>query len=157
VGHRLRTLIVCLLLTAVPAWGDLAVPGWYGEGSATWHYRLPVNLPAAASPGATMHLDVDFSTALTALGIDAGSVDFDELSVRVVNPTGVLVLTQQFSDRVFNGLLDPAGDARGEVRFLLEDVSPGHYVYFDITANGSKPASPAAVINALRTTPIEPG
>jgi hypothetical protein len=125
VGHRLRTFALLLSLSAVPVYGNLAVPGWYSEGAQSWHYRLPVQIPAAAAAGSTVHLDLDFAAALTSLGINAAAVDFDESSVRVVAPGGTLVVQQQFTDRVYAGQLDAAGNARGEVRFILESAASG--------------------------------
>ncbi len=146
-GRRLRLLISSLLLSATGAYGDLAVPGWYSEPGASWHYRVPLELPATAAAGATVHLDVDFNSLLTSLGVNPAAVDFAEASVRVVDAAGGLVNSAQFTDGVFNGLLDATGNGRGELRFILENAPAGHMLYFDIDENGSKPDSPAAVIN----------
>lgn len=150
-GHRLHTFttLIFAALLAPLATADLAVPGWYREaGAPDWHYRLPITIAGSAAPGSTIQLDVDFAQALTALGVDAGAVAFDAGSVRVVRPGGGLAVQQEFTDRIYNGALDGAGNARGEVRFILQDAAPGHYLYFDIVANGAKPGAPGvSVIN----------
>jgi len=140
--------LACVMASTL-SHGDLAVPGWYTEGAASWHYRVPITLPGSAAVNSTVHLDVNFNALLGNLGVNAGAVNFDENSVRVVRPNNSLAATQEFSDTVFNGVFDAVGDSQGEVRFLLEDT-PGagtYYLYFDILANGTKPGNPSAVIN----------
>ena len=110
------------VVTSTLGHGDLAVPGWYLEGLETWHYRVPISLPGGAAINSTVHLDVDFNTLISDLGINSGAVNFDENSVRVVRPNTARATTQEFSDRVFNGVFDAAGNGQGEVRFLLEDA-----------------------------------
>jgi uncharacterized repeat protein (TIGR01451 family) len=134
-------LLGCLLSVTTRA--DLAVPAWF---DSAWHYRAPLQLPATAAPNSTIVVDVDFNALLSQLGITG---TFDVNSPRVVRSSGGLAATQEFTDRVYNGILDAAANARGEVRFLLQDdVAAGsYYLYFDITANGAKPANPATPIN----------
>jgi uncharacterized repeat protein (TIGR01451 family) len=134
-------LLGCLLFSTARA--DVATPAWF---DSTWHYRVPVQVPAAAAVNSTVVLNVDFSALLTQLGI---SGTFDSNSSRVVRPNGTLAASQEFSDRVYNGVLDAASDGRGEVRFLLQDAAAAgtYYLYFDITGNGAKAVNPAAPIN----------
>ncbi len=141
--------LACAVLSTPLCLADTANPVWYQEaGAPGWHYRIPLTLPAAAAAGSTVRVDVDFAAALTTLGIDAGAVDFDESSVRLVDPSGVLVLEQEFTDRVYGGSADAAGNARGEARFILQDTATGHFVYFDVVENGAKPPAPGVnVIN----------
>ncbi len=134
------------LLLALPissAWADRAVPVWFDAG---WHYRVPLTIPAAAAVNSTVVANVDFSALLTQMGI-SGAVD--ERSPRVVRSTGAVASTQEYNERVYNGVLDAANNGRGEVRFLLQDVSAAgtYYVYFDIVANGAKAANAATPIN----------
>lgn len=141
----------CALLLCAPVSADLRAPGWYDEGAgvADWHYRVPINIPATAAPGSTVSLDVDFASLLSAMNVDVSSVTFDLNSPRVVGNGGVLVPEQEFVDRIFNNVLDAAGNNRGQVRFLLADAAAGaeYFLYFDITANGAKPVNPALVLN----------
>jgi len=132
-------------LRTAPIWFD---PSGVANG-ADWHYRVPVTLPASADVGSTIKLDVDFSQLLTQLGVDSTAVDFDENSVRLVRPTGVLATEQEFSDEIFAGLLDANNNNRGEVKFIAQDTAAvgAYYLYFDITENGVKPVNPQSVIN----------
>jgi uncharacterized repeat protein (TIGR01451 family) len=122
-------------LRSAPAWAD-----------PTWHYRVPVSLPAATAVGSTEVVDVDFNTLLTALGI---SGTFDANSPRVTRADGTTLVTiQQWTDTVFGGVTDAAGDGQGELRFLAQDAGAQTYwLYFDITANGAKAANPQTPIN----------
>ena len=139
------------LITSSFAMADLRTDGWYDEGAAVadWHYRLPVVIPAGADIGSTVQIDVDFSALLTQLNIDTSAVNFDANSPRVVRPGNTLVAEQEYTDEIFAGVLDGFGNDRGQIRFILQD-SPStgnYYIYFDITQNGAKPASPSQVIN----------
>ena len=143
--HLLLTVLFAwAMLGSVPVRADLAVPVWYTEvgAPAGWHYRVPVTLPAATATNSTVVLNVDFHALLTGLGVNASAVDFDEGSVRLVRPNGLLASRQEFTDRIYNGVLDPAGNGRGEIRFLAQETATGYFLYFDITANGAKPAAP---------------
>ena len=141
---------VSLVLLPLPARADLRVtPVWYDQNAVgtapDWHYRVPITVPAGTSINSTIKVDVNFNTLLTQMGI---SGTFDVNSPRVVRPTGVLAATQEFTDAVFAGATDAAGDGKGEVRFILEDAGPAtYYLYFDITQNGVKPANPQTPIN----------
>ena len=128
------------------AFADPAVPPWF---DAAWHYRVEIVPPATAAPGSTVQLDADFDVWLTSLGVDAAAVDFDEQSPRLVRPGGTLAAEQEFTDTVYVDALDPVGNGRGRIRFILEDApTAGAYLlYFDIVENGAKPGSPATVIN----------
>ena len=144
-------LVVCAALLNNPAYPDLRnSPAWFDPGSVgtapDWHYRVPVTLPAGASVNSTAVLNVDFTALLGQLGI---SGSFDSNSPRVVRANGSLSTFQEFTDSVFAGATDASGNARGEIRFLLEDAAPAtYYLYFDITENGAKPVNPQAPINA---------
>jgi len=137
----LSSLLANLLISS--AWADRAVPAWF---DATWHYRVPLTIPAAAAVNSTVIVNVDFAALLTQMGI-SGTID--ERSPRVVRPTGALATTQEYNERVYNGVLDAANNGRGEVRFLLQDAAAAgtYYVYFDIVANGAKAANAATPIN----------
>lgn len=133
-----------LAVARSPAQADLAAPSWWGGPNATWHYRVPVNVPAAAV-NSTVVVEVDFAALLSQLGITG---TFDANSPRVVRPGSSLAAEQQFTDRVYAAATDSAGNARGEIRFILEDAGPStYYLYFDITENGTKPANPQPPIN----------
>ena len=138
-----------LLLPHGPAVADLRTPLWYDVNAVTtlpdWHYRVPINIPAGASIGSTIRLDVDFAALLATLGVNGV---FDPNSWRVVRSNGALAAVQEFTDRVFAGATDAAGNSRGEVRFVLQDTgSVTYYLYFDVTANGAKPANTQTPIN----------
>lgn len=142
-------LTVCLALAPLPVRADLRTPAWYDQNAVgtapDWHYRVPINVPAGATLNSTIKVDVNFNTLLAQLGV---SGTFDVNSPRVVRPNGTLATTQEFTDGVFADATDPAGDGKGEVRFLLEDAGPAtYYLYFDITQNGAKPANPQTPIN----------
>ncbi len=80
------------------AWADLAsAPVWF---NASWHYRVPLQIPAAAALNSTVVANLDFSALLTQMGI-SGTVD--ELSPRVVRPNGALATTQEYNERVYSG------------------------------------------------------
>ena len=149
-GWRVRGWVAFAAATLAPLAGaDLAVPAWYDEGGgvADWHFRAPLILPGAAVTNSQVVVDVDFNALLNQVGVAAGSVDFDEASPRVVRSDGTLVPQQEFTDVRYGGLLDGTGNARGEVRFIQQAGTPDYYLYFDITANGVKPAAPVAPIN----------
>lgn len=125
-------------LRTTSAWFDTNAVGTAPD----WHYRVPISIPAATSINSTIKVDVDFGSLLTQMSVTG---TFDVNSPRVVRSTGAQSATQQFTDRVYAGVTDPAGDGRGEIRFLLEDAGPvTYYLYFDITQNGTKTAWPAA-------------
>ena len=135
------TVLICLLIPS--AWADRAVPAWF---DAAWHYRVPLTLPAATAVNSTVVVNVDFNALISQMGI---SGTFDERSPRVVRPSGALATTQEYNERVYNGVLDAASNGRGEVRFIAQDAAAGgaYYVYFDIVANGAKAANAATPIN----------
>lgn len=140
-------LVAALLLVRAgvaqraPAWWD---PDGVSVG-ADWHYRVPVTLPAGASAHSTAKVDIDFAALMVQLGI---SGTFDPNSVRVVRPGGSIATTQEFTDTIYAGATDPAGNNRGEVRWIIEDGgAQTYYVYFDITQNGAKGANPQVPIN----------
>ena len=152
-GFRAAGMIVMLALLILglrPALADLrSAPTWYDSNAVTttpdWHYRVPINVPAGATVNSTVKVDVDFTSLLSTMGV---SGTFDVNSPRVVRSTGALSTIQQFTDTVYAGATDAAGNARGEVRFILQDAGAvTYYLYFDITQNGSKPANPQTPIN----------
>ena len=151
--RRAPAVLACLcglLLTS----GGLAAPAdppWYqAEAPASWHYRVPLALPAGAGQNSMVHVDVDFRALLEDLSIDPNAVSLDLNSPRVVGPDNELVPQQEFSPHLYNGVLDSASNGRGEIRFLAAQ-EPGagtYHLYFDITANGAKPSNPADPVNA---------
>jgi uncharacterized repeat protein (TIGR01451 family) len=147
---RLVLLLALLWTPTVPLQADLrSVPAWYDSNAVAvtpdWHYRVPISVPATGSVNSTVKLDVDFAALLSALGV-VGT--FDSNSVRVVRSTGALAAVQEYSDTIYGAATDAVGNARGEVRFLLQDAGPVTYaLYFDVTENGSKPANPQSPIN----------
>jgi hypothetical protein len=128
--------LFCLILSAPAA-------AWWNAG---WNYRVPVNVPAGAAVNSTIKVDVDFAALLTAVGA-AGM--FDPNSWRVVRADdATLVTTQEWTDAVYAGATDAAGNARGELRFILQDTGPTtYYLYFDVSASGPKAANPQTPIN----------
>ncbi|MEW6254051.1 MAG: hypothetical protein AB1716_25670, partial [Planctomycetota bacterium] len=133
----LRTLV--FLLGLLPA---LVSAAWFNPA---WNYRVPINVPAGASVNSTVRVDVDFNAMLSAMGVTG---TFDVNSPRVVRPVDTLSATQEFTDTVYAGVTDAAGNGRGEIRFILQDAGPAtYYLYFDITANGPKAANPQMPIN----------
>lgn len=147
---RLALILALVAAPFTPASADLrSAPLWYDENAVAttpdWHYRVPINVPALSSVNSTVKVDVDFATLLSTMGV---SGTFDINSPRVVRSTGALVTVQEFTDRVFSGVTDAAGNGRGEIRFLLQDAGAvTYYLYFDITQNGTKVANPQTPIN----------
>ena len=151
-----RRKAVCLFLIPAMtcldmsvAWANLRVPAWYDQNAVNlapdWHYRVPINVPAGATVNSTVKVNVDFAALLSTLGVNG---TFDSNSPRVVRSTGALSTNQEFTDSVYAGATDTVGNSRGEVRFILEDAGAvTYYLYFDITANGAKPANPQVPIN----------
>ena len=136
----------CFLVSALAVGAQPSLAAFYSEAGVDWGYRAPIEVDATAAPGSTIIIDVDFPDLISQTSA-AGT--FDPNSVRIVRDDTVLVGQQEFNDTVLSGAVDVAGNGRGEVRFILEDA-PGavnYHVYFDVTDNGSKPASPATVIN----------
>ncbi|MEP2988129.1 MAG: DUF11 domain-containing protein [Parasphingorhabdus sp.] len=141
-----------LVLPAMVVLADLRTPnppGWYDpDGVATgedWHYRVPVTLPASSSVNSTAKVNVNFATLMTQLGIGG---TFDPNSVRVVRPNGALANVQEFTDRIFSDATDAANNARGEVKWIVEDGgAQTYYIYFDITQNGVKSGNLQTPIN----------
>lgn len=122
-----------------PAWWD---PDGVGTGS-DWHYRVPVSLAATSTVNSTAKVDVDFAALMTQLGI-SGTLDTN--SIRVVRPGGTLATTQEYNDTIYAGATD-SNASRGELRWIVEDGgAQTYYIYFDVTANGTKSASAQAVI-----------
>lgn len=149
----LRALILLVCVTALApeftARAGLATPAWWDpDGVASgqdWHYRVPVTLPASSSVNSTARVDVDFTALLSQLGV---SGNFDVESVRVVRPNGTLATVQEYNDSIYAGATDTAGNARGEVRWIVQDGgAQTYFLYFDISANGAKSANPQTPIN----------
>ncbi|MGH2901388.1 MAG: hypothetical protein ACRDMZ_22110, partial [Solirubrobacteraceae bacterium] len=70
----MRRAWLAFLLLAVSgiAQADLrSAPAWYDP---TWHYRVPVSIPAASAVNSTVVVDADFAALLTQLGI-SGTFD----------------------------------------------------------------------------------
>ena len=136
------------------------VLAWYDSNAAgtapDWSYRVPITIPAGVAVNSTITFDVNFNTLLSTLSA-AGTFDIN--SVRIVRPNETLAATQEFTDRIFNGVIDAASNARGEVKFILQDAGPStYYLYFDTTANGPKPANSQPPVNgnlehSVGTTP----
>ena len=134
-GRWLLILLICLPING----------GWAAWFDNTWTYRVPINVPTGAAVNATIKADVDFNALLTSLGV-SGTLDVN--SPRIVRPNDALVTTQEFTDTVYLGATDATGNGRGEIRFLLQDAGPStYYLYFDITANGSKAGNPQTPLN----------
>ncbi len=149
--HFCQSLLMLALILApvAPARADLRTPAWYDSNAVItapdWHYRVPISIPAGASINSTVKLDVDFNALLAQMGV---SGTFDANSWRVVRSTGTLATTAEFTDSVYAGATDVLANARGEVRFILQDAGPvTYYLYFDITQNGTKPANTQTRIN----------
>ena len=143
-------MLALVVAPVVPARADLrAGPVWWDQNSVgsgpDWHYRVAINVPGGSTVNSTVKVDVDFQALLTTMGV---SGTFDVNSPRVVRANGTIATTQEFTDSVFAGATDATGNARGEVRFILEDAgATTYYLYFDITQNGTKPANPQTPIN----------
>lgn len=131
--------LVCLLpiLLCSPA------HAWYDN---QWHYRVPIPIPAGARINSTIKFNVDFNALLSTLG---ASGSFDINSPRIVRSDDqTLVTNQEFTDSVYNNATDALANNRGEVRFILQDNGAAtYYLYFDVSANGPKPANPQVRIN----------
>ena len=142
-------MLLALVPLAQPLRADLrTAPSWYDQNTVTtapdWHYRVAINVPSAPV-NSTVKLDVDFATLLATMGV---SGTFDVNSPRVVRSTGALSTNQEYTDTVYAGATDAIGNARGEIRFILQDAGAvTYYLYFDVTQNGAKPANPQTVIN----------
>lgn len=138
-----------LLCAVTPSFADRASPAWYDQNAIAtapdWHYRVPISVPAGTPVNSTIEVDVDFAALLAQLGVNG---TFDANSPRVVRSTGALSTNQEFVDTRYLNATDAAGNARGEIRFILEDAGAvTYYLYFDITANTAKPANPQTPIN----------
>lgn len=151
----LRCVLLASAFVAVVVTGALqparaeqrASPAWWGAtstASSTWHYRVPLTLSAAPPVNATAVFNVDFAGLLAQMGVN-GTLDVQ--SPRVVDAAGTQVPTQEFTDAVYNGDTDPVGNGRGEIRFLTTSTATTYWLYFDITANGTKPSNAAAAID----------
>lgn len=134
-----RTLAGALCLLA---WSAAAHGAWF---DSSWHFRVPITIASTVAINSTVRADVDFAALIASAG---GTGTFDVNSPRVVRPNDALAARQEFTDAVFGGATDGVGNSRGEVRFLLEDAGPvTYYLYFDVTASGSKAANPQTPIN----------
>ena len=136
-------------LSDFAARGALATPAWWDPDGVSsgqdWHYRVPVTLPAGSTVNSTARVDVDFTALLSQLGVSGA---FDINSVRVVRPNGTLSAVQEFTDSIYAGATDAAGNARGEVRWIVQDGgAQTYFIYFDISANGAKSTNPQTPIN----------
>ncbi len=151
-GLHALLMVALLVMPISPAQANLRTPTWYNNNASpvpsNWHYRVPVNIPSGNYQNATVKVDVNFNQLLSDLGV---SGTFDVNSPRVVRSTGVLATTQEFTDRIYSGATDAAGNGLGEVRFLLDSDATGgaitYYIYFDVTQNGLKAANPQTPIN----------
>jgi hypothetical protein len=138
---RRAWIAVLLLAVSGVARADLrSAPAWY---NATWHYRVPVSLPAASAVNSMNVVDVDFAALLTQLGI---SGTFDTNSPRLTRADGTtLVASFEWTDVKYANATDAANNSRGELRFIAQDAGAQTYwLYFDITGNGAKAATALA-------------
>ncbi|MHB0991350.1 MAG: DUF6701 domain-containing protein [Burkholderiales bacterium] len=137
----IQTLVIALLFALPPNYA--AAASWWNN---SWSYMVPVNIPTGASVNSTIVVNADFAALLTQMGV-SGTLDVN--SPRVVRADNATLSTdQEFTDAVYNGATDAVGNGRGEIRFILEDGGPTtYYLYFDITANGTKPPNPQMPIN----------
>jgi len=107
-----------------------AVTSWW---NTDWHYRVALNINSAVI-NQVGKLNIDF----TALGL---SGDLDENSIRIVGSNGVLLSKQEFTDVLYANATDALNNARGEVKFILEDSGTiSYYLYYDTVENGLKTA-----------------
>ncbi|MCP4007186.1 MAG: DUF11 domain-containing protein [bacterium] len=137
--HLAWPSLVIAAILIMPARADFRTIPWF---NTSWHYRVPVSIPAGTPDGATASIDIDFGALLASMNVP-GTLDTN--SVRLVRPGGTLATTQEFTDVRFANVSDAAGNERGEVRFLVEDAGPAtYYAYFDITANPAKAPWPNA-------------
>lgn len=136
------TFISIFLSNAYAAWYDSNASGTAPD----WSYRVPINIPAGTVANSTVKVDVNFSTLLTTLG-EVGTLD--QNSIRIVKSDhATLLTTQEYSDRIYNDVLDAANNNQGQIKFINEEAgATTYYLYFDTTTNGSKPANPQATIN----------
>ena len=137
------------LLLLILTLGTFYGYSWYDTNTANvapnWHYRVPINIPANTVINSTVKFNVDFNLLLTQLGVTG---TFDANSPRIIRPNETLVSTQEFTDRLYNNVLDPASNAKGEIKFILEDAGAiTYYLYFDTIQNGAKAVNPQATIN----------
>ena len=138
-------ILIKFIVLSVFVFSSSSSFAWYKSGTNEWQYRVPINIPAGAAVNSTVKFDVDFSALMTTLGI---SGNFDANSPRIVRPNETLVSTQEFTDGIYNGVIDPASNAKGEIKFILQDAGPStYYLYFDKPENGAKPANPQPTIN----------
>lgn len=146
--HHPWIFLLCAVLAGLAPFrqSDAALaanPTWY---SASWHYRVPVVIPANAGPGNWIVVPVNFNTLLSQMGI-TGTLDNN--SIRVVRSDGrTLVSNQEFDPQLYNGAPNTQGPGTGDVNFIDQDSSGAtDWIYFDITANGAKPANPQIPID----------
>jgi hypothetical protein len=133
--------LFCALLFTL---GPTSVYGaWFDNN---WHYRVPIIIPAGTDADSTIKVDVNFASLLSSIGV---SGTFDVNSPRIVRiDDSTLSTYQEFTDTVYLDVTDATGNSQGEIRFILEDGgATTYYLYFDITANGSKAANPKTPIN----------
>ncbi len=136
------------LALASSVWSATAHAAFYSEGGEDWSYRVPLNIPVGADVDSTIVVDVDFNALMATLG-DARTVD--SASPRIVKADGTLLAEQEYNDTVYQDQLDAIDNARGEIRFILEDP-PGAqqiYLYWDEVEDGVSPTNPALTINGL--------
>ena len=145
----MRKTLICFISLFIGIFLNNIALAWYDSNVAgtapDWSYRVPINIPAGVSVNSTIQFDVDFNALLSTL---ADTNTFDINSPRIVRPNESLVTTQEYTDRIYNDVIDAASNGRGEVKFILQDAGPTtYYLYFDTTAGGAKPANPQATIN----------
>lgn len=136
------SLLSIFLSSAHAAWYDTNTVG----SAPDWMYRVPVNIPTGTVAYSTIKVDVNFTFLLSSLGATG---TLDQNSIRIVKADHTTLLTtQEYSDSIYNNVLDAANNNQGQVKFITEENGAAtYYLYFDTTANGSKPANPQAKIN----------
>lgn len=145
--RHIRQLGMTVAIALLPwsAGADLAsAPEWGVNGAFTnWHYRVPLTPTSTDTANAVLVAEVDFAAQLASMGV-TGTLDVT--SVRVLTPAGVLLPTQEWVDTEYGGTTDPAGNGRGTLRFVSTGAG-SYWLLFDTTANGSKGASGATLLN----------
>jgi uncharacterized repeat protein (TIGR01451 family) len=128
-------------LQVTHAWYDTNTNGTAPD----WHYRVPVQIPAGTPVNSTIKISVDFQSLVTQAG---GTGTFDNNSPRIVRPNESLSTIQEYTDGIYNGVIDNANNQRGEIKFILQDAGPTtYYLYFDTTDNGNKAPNPQTTLN----------
>jgi hypothetical protein len=157
-SRRLVVLVVAvsLLFSVKAGAADWWKPTSEVDRGKVWHYRAPIMVTAPGKLDYTdypIEVEVDFNACLEKVGSSSETLDLPN-SLRLVSADGKEIPCQ-YDDTIYKGKEDDAGNGKGTVVFILDNLKSGtfqkYFLYFDtIEAGGIKRKPEYPIIKAMK-------